>query len=54
MKRLVLILLISGCGSKPVKDCKPVVEVPKNYNVKDLTDIKFTEYSHCKGLWWWE
>lgn len=54
IKWLVLIVALSGCGSIPAKNCKPNVEVPKNYRVQDLTDIKFTDYSLCERLWWWE
>ena len=45
IKWLVLFLLLSGCGSMPAKECRHVVEVPKNYRVNDLTDVKFTDYS---------
>ena len=51
---LLFIIFSMSCGTRPVKNCKPNVEVPKNYRVQDLTDIKFTDYSLCERLWWWE
>lgn len=52
--KLLMFFILFGCGSKPMKNCKPVVDIPENHKVESLQDIKFTDYSQCKSLWWWE